>query len=83
LFIAGETCLHGGRITCAGKLVEDASADYIILRAAGGMRDAIANKAIENFAGARGRKFRGRDCGGLRRWRAQAFKGKNKDNCEN
>jgi len=83
LFIAGETGLNGWRVTGAGKLIEDAAADYVVLRAAGGMRDAVADQAIENFTGARGGKFRGGDGGGPGRGGAQAFEGKKKDCCEN
>jgi len=54
LFIAGETGLHGWRVTGTGKLVEDAAADYLVLGAARGMRDAVADQAIENFTGAGG-----------------------------
>ena len=83
LFIARETGLHRWRVTGAGEFVEDAAADYIVLRAARGMRDAVADQAIENFPCARGGKFRGGDGGGFGRGRAQAFEGKKKDNCEN
>jgi hypothetical protein len=73
LFVAGESGLDCWRVPGGGELIEDAAADYIVLRASGGMRDAVAHEAIENFTGARGGKFSGRDRGWLRCRRAQAF----------
>jgi hypothetical protein len=72
-FVTGESGLYRGRVAGAGKFIEHAAADDIVLRTAGGMRDAVAHQAIENFTGARGRKFSGRDRGWLRGRRAQAF----------
>src|SRR5277367_2530969 len=54
LFVAGEASLYRGQVTGIGKFVEDAAADYVVLRAAGGMGNAIADETIQDFAGTRG-----------------------------
>ena len=81
--IAGETGLHDGLIAGSGKFIEDAEADYVVLRAACGMRDAVADETVQYFAGARGGKVRRGSVRGLGCGRLQAFERKKKYGGEN
>jgi hypothetical protein len=72
-FVAREPLLHGGLVTDLGELVDYPASHCVVLGTSGGMRNAIPNQTVQDFAGALRRELGGAGVDGLRRRRTQSF----------
>jgi hypothetical protein len=73
LFVAREPLLHGGLVTGFGELLHYPAPHCVVLGTSGGMRNAIPNKTVQDFAGALRRELGGAGVYRLRRRGAQSF----------